>query len=156
MICVSYFDAIERHSKFVSPSGDGFVDVYELRKNVKTGEDDLIKTGRKNLYEEIQAFKESSEIANILNRFINGETDILKQVDGFYGDVTSAPTSYADYFNKVKEAKKIFEGLPEEIRNKFDNDPEKFFIEFGTDSFIDKVNPVDNVTESEEIVNVEQ
>lgn len=153
MVCVSYFDAMKRHSKFISPSGNGYVDVYEIRKESKNGNDILVKTGKKCIYDEIQAFKESTDISNILTRFINGETEVLNQVNGFYADVTNAPTSYADYFNKVKEAKKIFEGLPEDIRNKFDNDPEKFFTEFGSDSFIDKVNNNEESNTNESEVN---
>lgn len=144
MICVSYFDAMKRHSKFVSPSGDGYVDVYELVADKNGKNEELKKTGRKNLFEEIQAYRESTEISNIINRFVNGEVDVLHQVDGYYADVTNAPTSYADYFRRVKEAEKIFEQLPDEIKDKFDNSAEKFFLEFGTDSFVNKVSDLDN------------
>lgn len=151
MVCVSYFEAMERHSKFVSPSGNGFVDVYELVTDKKSGSEEVVKTGKKNLFEEIQAYRESTEIANIINRFLNGETDVLKQVQGAYMDVTNAPTSYADYFAKVKEAEKIFNQLPDAIKDKFDNSAEKFFLEFGTESFNDKVSDPEVVNPMSEI-----
>ena len=135
---VSYFDALERKSKFISPTGNGTIDEYQLKKN-KNGEEELIKIGIRNTFEEIQAYKESADITNIINRFVNGETEILHAVNGVYGDFTNAPTSYADYFAKVKEAKSIFDALPDEVKDRFDNDAEKFFLEFGTDSFVNKV-----------------
>lgn len=135
----SILDAMTDHLNYVSPSGDGYVETYEY-KLTKNGEEELVISGKKNLYEEIQAYKESTEIANILTRFINGETDVLNAVPGAYFDATDMPTSYAEYFARVKEAQHIFDQLPDDIKAKFDNDAEKFFLEFGTDSFVDKVN----------------
>lgn len=147
----SYFDKLERKSGYISPTGDGYIDEYQLRINKETGEEELIKIGKRNIYEEIQSFKESADITNIISRFMNGESDLLHQVNGVYGDFTSAPTSYADYFAKVKEAEKIFNDLPDEIKSKFDYDAEKFFLEFGTDSFTDKVSDPEVIKDSEVI-----
>lgn len=144
----SVFDAIEAHDIFKSPTGDGTVEVYELKADAKGNPtEQLVLTGKKSLFDEIQSFHESTEINNIINRFVNGETHLLHQVDGVYADVTNAPESYADYFRKVREAEKIFNQLPDEIKDKFDDDPEKFFLEFGTDSFINKVSDADNANE---------
>lgn len=148
----SIYDAMKEHDKFITSSGDGTVEVYELRSDSKgIFTDELVLTGKKSLFDEIQAYHESTEIANIINRYANGETDVLYAVDGVYADVTKAPTSYADYFKKVREAEKIFNNLPEEIKDKFDNDPEKFFLEFGTDSFINKVSDENVVNETNKV-----
>ena len=148
---VSYFDALERKSKFFTNTGDGYIDEYQLRINKETGEEELIQIGKRNMYEEIQSFKDSADITNILNRYINGESDLLHKVNGVYGDFTNMPTSYADYFAKVKEAKAIFDTLPDEIKDKFDNDAEKFFLEFGTDSFVDKVKDSEVIDDTNKI-----
>lgn len=147
----SYFDKLERKSGYISPSGNGYIDEYQIQVNKETGEEELIKVGKRNVYEEIQAYKDSADITNIISRFVNGETELLHQVNGVYGDFTNAPTSYADYFAKVKEAEKIFNDLPDEIKSKFDYDAEKFFLEFGTDSFADKVSDPQVVKDSEVI-----
>ena len=154
MKTLSYFERLEKHSAFFSPTGNGTIEEYQLKRDPKTGEESLVCVGIRNIYEEIQAFKESTDISNIIERFVNGETDVLHQVDGVYADVSDAPTSYADYFNKVKEAEKIFESLPEDIKDKFDNSAEKFFLEFGTDSFNDKVSDASNVEDVNESMNV--
>lgn len=148
----SIYDAMKEHDTFITPSGDGYVEVYELKADIKGNPtEELILTGKKSLFDEIQAYHESTEIANIINRFANGETDVIHAVEGVYADVTNAPTSYADYFKKVREAEKIFNQLPDAIKDKFDNDPEKFFLEFGTDSFINKVSDENIVNETNSI-----
>lgn len=151
MKILNYIERLENHIEFISPSGDGYIDEYEFKKDEK-GFDELVKTGRRNTQEEIQSFAESANITNIINRFMNGEIELLHAVDGDYVDVRDAPTSYADYFAKVKEAEKIFEQLPDEIKDKFDNDAEKFFLEFGTDTFNDKVNDNNNIIEPMEVI----
>lgn len=140
MKTLSYFDRLEKHSAFYSPTGNGTIEEYQLKYDKEAGTEVLVKVGIRNIQDEIQSFAESAKITNIINRFINGETNLLHSVDGAYGDFTSAPTSYADYFAKVKEAEKIFDQLPDNIKDKFDNSAEKFFLEFGTESFNEKVN----------------
>ena len=142
----SYFDRLEKHSAFYSPTGNGTIEEYQLKYDKDTGTEVLVKIGIRNTQEEIQSFAESANITNIIQRFVNGETDLLHSVDGTYGDFRDAPKSYAEYFQRVREAKKIFEQLPQDIRNKFDDDPEKFFLEFGTDSFVTKINDLDDPT----------
>lgn len=144
MKTLTYFDRLEKHSAFYSPTGNGTIEEYQLKYDKESGSEILVKIGIRNTQEEIQSFRESCNITNIIERFVNGEVDILNQVDGVYGDFTNTPTSFAEYFNKVKEAEKIFESLPDEIKDKFDNSAEKFFLEFGTSSFNDKVSELDN------------
>lgn len=144
MKTLSYFDRLEKHSAFYSPTGNGTIEEYQLKFDKDTGTEVLVKIGIRNTQEEIQSFAESANITNIIERFVNGETDILNSVDGVYGDFREAPTSYAEYFKRVKEAEKIFNQLPDEIKDKFDNSAEKFFLEFGTDSFITKVSDLDD------------
>lgn len=145
MKTLSYFDRLEKHSAFYSPTGNGTIEEYQLKFDKETGAEILVKIGVRNTHEEIQSFRESCNITNIIERFMNGEIDLLHSVNGVYGDFTSAPTSYAEYFQKVKEAEKIFDQLPDDIKDKFDNSAEKFFLEFGTESFNDKVSGTNNV-----------
>lgn len=139
MKSLSYFDRLERHSAFYSPSGNGTIDEYQLKYDKNTGTEVLVKIGIRNVHEEIQSFKDASNINNILNRYLNGEVGLINEKNGIYGDFTNMPTSYADYFVKVKEAEKIFNQLPDEVKDKFDNSAEKFFLEFGTSSFDEKM-----------------
>lgn len=134
----SYIEKLDKlPSDFVSDAGSEYFDQYEYQE--KHGVQTLVKTGSVNRQEEIESFSKSADITNILNRFLNGEVDLLHQSVGTFGDFRNCPTSYGDYFERVRDAKRIFDGLPDDIKDKFDDDPEKFFLEFGTASFLEKV-----------------
>lgn len=83
------------------------------------GRMNLVEKGRENLYDFIQSFKESVDIHVILKRFANGETDVLSKIQGFYGDFSEFPRTYADLLNTVNEGEAFFNGLPVEVRSKF-------------------------------------
>lgn len=79
----------------------------------------LEEKGTENLYDYIQSFAESVDIHVLLKRFSNGEVDVLSKVQGFYGDISGFPTTYADLLNTVAEGEAFFNGLPVDIRSKF-------------------------------------
>lgn len=83
------------------------------------GRMNLVEKGRENLYDFIQSFKESVDIHVLLKRFANGETDVLSKIQGFYGDFSEFPRTYADLLNTVNEGEAFFNGLPVEVRSKF-------------------------------------
>ena len=144
MNTLSYFDRLEKHSAFYSPTGNGTIEEYQLKYDKEKGTEVLVKIGIRNVQEEIQSFAESANITNIIQRFVNGETDLLNAVNGTYGDFRDTPKSYAEYFQRVKEAEKIFNQLPDDIKDKFDGSAEKFFLEFGTESFTTKISDLDD------------
>lgn len=82
---------------------------------------DLEVTGKENLYDYIQSHKESTDIHVLLDRFANGETDVLQRMQGFYGDVTSMPKTYAEVLNAVIVGEETFARLPVEVKQRFDN-----------------------------------
>ncbi|UPW41957.1 internal scaffolding protein [Dipodfec virus RodF1_56] len=82
---------------------------------------DLEVTGKENLYEYIQSHKESTDIHVLLDRFANGETDVLQRMQGFYGDVTSMPKTYAEVLNAVIVGEETFARLPVDVKQRFDN-----------------------------------
>lgn len=124
MKCVSYFDRLERKSGF-QKSGDPMKTIYEYR--IEDGKKILVPVGKEDIQEEIESYAKSCDITNILNRFMNGEIDLLNARQGFYGDVRNMPSNYAEYFARVKDAEKMFKKMPKEIRQAFDNSAEKFF-----------------------------
>lgn len=82
---------------------------------------DLVQTGQENIYDFIQSHKESTDIHVLLDRFASGETDVLSRMQGFYGDVTSMPKTYAEVLNAVIAGEETFARLPVEIKQRFDN-----------------------------------
>ena len=72
-----------------------------------------------------QCHKDECDITKIIAKY--DKTGVLTHVNNFeaqYGDLTGF--DYNQMLNTITDAKSMFEGLPSEIRNKFDNDPSKF------------------------------
>lgn len=82
---------------------------------------DLVATGQENLYEYIQSHKESVDIHVLLDRFVNGETDVLSRMQGFYADVSDMPKTYAEVLNAVIIGEETFSKLPVEVKQRFNN-----------------------------------
>lgn len=104
----------------------------------------LEEKGRENLYDFIQSHKESVDINCILARFTNGETDALTKVQGFYGDVTSFPSNYADALNRIQECEEMFRTLPVETRAKFNHSFSEFLASTGSADFMEKLGLIQN------------
>lgn len=141
------FTRSKKSKKFITKSGNMFLDEYAY-----DGSDTLIKVGKTNVYEKIQAAAPAQDINFIVAKFINGDMDALNSVHGIYGDFTDMPTTYAELFDRVRTCKDLFSSLPSNIRNEFDNNPYEFWTKFGTaefDAIVSKfnVNPAtDNKT----------
>lgn len=127
-------DSKHKRKTFISKSGTGMVPVYEYK--VIDGIKQLVNSGERNVQEEIDSFALSTDIHVLIERFVNGDTSVMRP-DGVFGDFTNAPTTYAEMFEGVQKCKNLFDSLPSEIRDKFDNSYEKFWSEYGTDYFDD-------------------
>ena len=82
------------------------------------GQVELKEDGTENLYDFIQSFAESTDIHAILRRYQNGEVDVLEKVQGFYGDITEMPHTYAEALQRISDSEKVFMSLPVEVRAK--------------------------------------
>lgn len=101
--------------------------VAEMKDN---GEFVLVEAGKENLYEYIQSFAESCDINNIIARFESGETDVLDQVKGFYGDFADLPDNMHEVFNILRRGRDVFDRLPVEEKEKYNNSFEQWIIDF--------------------------
>lgn len=94
--------------------------IYSPRYSEK-GVLDLEVSGQEDLYAYIQSHKESTDIHVLLDRFASGETDVLQRIQGFYGDFTSMPKTYAEVLNAVIAGEEVFSRLPVDVKQRFDN-----------------------------------
>lgn len=99
----------------------------------------LEKSGKTNKYLEIQAYADSCDINVIMARYRNGETDVLQQIQGTYGDFSEIPTNYADLMNAKLQAEKLFMSLSAETREKYNNSVEQFMSEIGSKEGLEKL-----------------
>lgn len=100
-----------------------------------TGAFDLIESGKIDVYEQIQSFKESCDLKTILARFANGDPQALNAKLPYFGDFSQMPDTLAGYLQLFSDAETSFAALSPDIRSAFNNSPSEFFASIGTDKF---------------------
>ena len=115
--------------EFISEPGKPFVPEYEYTLD-KTGKKQLVKKDTvDNIYERIQAERDSCDINKLMERFALGDTEALNINKGFYLDTRKLPKSYFEVLKLGIEAENYFEGLPVDLKKEFDNSYSVFFTE---------------------------
>lgn len=107
----------ERERVFTHP-GNPFKQLYTGSYNER-GQVVLHEDGTEDIYAFIQSFAESTDIHVIMRRYQNGEVDVLEKVQGFYGDITTMPHTYAEALQRISDSEKVFMSLPVDVRAKF-------------------------------------
>lgn len=98
-----------------------------------------VESGTVNIYDEIQSHRQSVELSTLLQRYAQGDVTALNQIEGVYADVVDMPSTYAELFNRVRDAENSFNALPDEVRVLFDNSPVSFWQSIGTPDFAEKI-----------------
>lgn len=94
---------------------------------------ELVPDGVINSYDDIQSHADSCDLSLIIERYnMTGDSSLLNQRHGFYEDVTNMPATYAEMQNALIKANNDFLALPLEIREKFGQDPARFYAEYGS------------------------
>ena len=97
----------------------------------------LKESGKENLDDYINSFKDEVDINQLIARFTNGEVGVFNQRQGYYGDFTEFPKTYAEMLQLQINSKNFFDSLPVPIKEKFDNDANQFFAQTGSKEWID-------------------
>lgn len=118
----------------VSNSGERLAPTYSSKVS-KDGVIDLVETGKVDLYEQIQSWRESCDIKVILQKYVNGDISALDQRPMFFGDFSDAPVSLSDYYQRLIDAEEAFNRLPVETRAKFNHSSSEFFTSMGSEKF---------------------
>lgn len=142
--------SIDVSERFYSNVGSPEVTLY-IAEVDDEGTIDLVENGRKNLYDEIQSHKDSVDLKLLLQRFNNGETDVLSKVQGTYADLSDMPRTYADMLNLIKKGESDFLSLPVDVRAKFDHSFEKWLVSFGTKDWLSRMQRLTKDVEVEKV-----
>lgn len=125
--------------KFVaSVSGDPIRIIYSPEVN-KDGSISIVASGKEDFQAYIQSFLPSTDIAYIMASVNAGDFSVLNKINGFYGDFTKVPKTYAEFLQLQIDARRTFDKLPVEIKKKFDNDVNKFMVNAGENEWFDKL-----------------
>lgn len=129
------YDARDRiESNPGSPIKQLYSGAYNERGQVELKED-----GTEDIYAFIQSFAESTDIHSILKRYQNGEVDVLEKVQGFYGDITEMPHTYAEALQRISDSEKMFMSLPVEVRAKFGHSFSEFLAASQEADFLERL-----------------
>ncbi len=103
------------------------------------GQVELKEDGTEDIYAFIQSFAESTDINSIIARYQNGEVDVLEKVQGFYGDITEMPKTYAEALQRISDSEKVFFSLPLDVRAKFGHSFSEFLAASQEDDFLERL-----------------
>lgn len=137
--------------EFVTSPGNK-VHVTYSPKVLDNGIIKLIPSGKENIQDKINSFRDTCDMSFILSRLAMGDTSVINKNSMTFGDFTKVPKSYAEALQLVIDAEKQFYELPLETRNLFDNDYKQWFASAGSDSWLDRmgINKEQKVVEASE------
>lgn len=118
--------------KIISNKGDPIHIIYSPIVDQK-GKITLEVSGKENTDVIIDSYRDQTDINIIISRVRNGETDLLNKTRGMYGDFTKLPKSFAEMLQLQIDSEKKFMSLPKEVREKFNNDKNEFFVQAGSE-----------------------
>lgn len=125
----------DRYRHFSCPGSDVRIK-YALQLQ-EDGTYDLEEVGKESWHEIIEASYDSCNIDSILQRYKNGDVDVLNQRVGQFGDFTDVPNTPFDIYRKIRNSENDFDHLPIDIKNKFDNSFDRFVSMLGTPSWFE-------------------
>ncbi len=128
----------DERSRVHANPGNPIKQLYSGSYNER-GQVELKEDGVEDLYSFIQSFAESTDIHVILKRYQNGEADVLEKVQGFYGDITEMPQTYAEALQRIADSEKVFMSLPVDVRAKFGHSFSEFLAASQDADFLDRL-----------------
>lgn len=132
-----FYTAYDRGPRRETEAGRRMRNDYELQMH--KGKKVLVKIGEHNQWEEIQSYKEECLIENILARAAAGDLEVLNKSQGIYADISETPKNLIEAQRMMMKLRNHFRQLPQEIRDKFNNNPEEYIAQFGSEEFNKKV-----------------
>lgn len=127
-----------KHDHVYTDPGSPIKIEYQLR--IIDNCEEIVETGKSNLFEYIQSHADSVDITKILERCaLIQDYSMLNRMPTAFMDVTEMPKNLADAYAQVQDAKNFFERMPVEIKEKYSNNFVEFISDIGTDRFNNNV-----------------
>lgn len=129
-------------NRLYANSGTGVEPDFELVID-KDGEEVFEQVGETDVYSKIQSYREMTELSILLDKFAKQEIDPftmsqkLNVKQGVYLDAVGMPQSYAEMFDRAREAEAAFARLPSDVKAEFDNSHLVFWSQMGSQRFND-------------------
>ena len=128
---MKFANQFREHEHFLTNGGNREKIVYGACYN-DNGRLVIEEKGREDWYGYIQSHKDSVDIHVLLQKFQNGDTEVMNRVQGFYGDITGYPSTLAGALNIVRSGEDFFNSLPVDERAKYNHNFAEFLASFDT------------------------
>lgn len=123
---MKFISSYDKRERAYMPKCDGIEPIYEKRVD-KFGAVSYKKTGERNLYEEIQSYKDDTDINFIIARCVkDGSVSLLADNGRGAVDVSNLPDNFLDLWNLNEKLTAEFLKLPVEEREVFNNSPQLY------------------------------
>lgn len=124
----------EKHERVIADPGSPVKIEYQLR--IIDNNEEIVETGKSNLYEYIQSHADSVDITKILERCaLIQDYSMLNRMPAAFMDVTDMPSNLAEAYAQVKDAKNYFDRMPIDIKEKYNNNFVEFIDDIGSERF---------------------
>lgn len=127
--------AAEHH---YSETGSPLAVVYGIMMDER-GHKKVYEKSQKNIYNMIQEALPGTLIENILKRAELGDPTALQRKNAQFIDATTLPKNLMEVQNAITGLKEQFRELPVEIRQRFDNNPDQYVLQYGKKDWEDKM-----------------
>lgn len=127
-------------NSFVTNPGSPERILYSAKVKVD-GSIDVVPSGKENIQDKIESFRDQTDMCYILKQIALGNADVLNVHPGQYGDFTKAPASMAEALQLQIDAQKAWYDMPVELRAKFDHDLNKWLVTAGSEDWNEKMFP---------------
>lgn len=123
-------------SEIFTEPGSRYRDVYTPDIS-KDGVIQLVVTGKEDLVEYMNSFRDSTDPEILIERFMNGDASAITGGNPMFLDLLGAPKTLAEAYALNMRAEKAFENLPVSVRNQFGNSFYRFLEGAGSDAWFE-------------------
>lgn len=137
--------------KYASEPGSRYRPVYTSQLN-DDGTIELVQTGVEDLQEMYNSQRSQCDMNVLVERYLAGDVSALNRANPMFLDLLGAPQSLMEAYQLQFRAHEAFDTLPASVREKFDNDFNKFIAGAGSKEWFDALkmtDPNDLVIEKE-------
>lgn len=139
-------------NSFCTEPGSRFRTLYSAKVRAD-GSLDVQESGKEDIQDYIESFRDSTDISFVLKQLALGNTSVLNQSAAQYGDFTHMPRTMAEAMQLQIDAEREFYKLPLDVRGKFENDFRRWLVSAGSADWLDKMG---FVSKNDQVENVDQ
>lgn len=129
---------VNNPSDFVSNPGTRYHTEYSPRLS-KSGVTELVPSGKVDIKQRINAYKECTDIAFMLRAMAAGDRSVLTGSVPVYGDFTRMPKTMVEAMQADLDAEKAFYQLPLDVRDAFGNNYRYWLSDIGSEDWKTKM-----------------